>query len=609
MIRFLAVLLAFTAALGAQSEVVAIRGARVVDGTGAPARSATVVVRGARIEAVSADAPVPTGARLIDASGQTLLPGLFDLHTHLSAAAASGAIADWGKNLKAYLDCGVTTVNDFSAYGEMYGPMREMLAKGVVQGPHVNLAARLSTTGGHGTEGGWGDFMTLEANTPLEAHARMRAALAGKPDVIKVFTDGWRYGTAPNLTNMNVETLAAIVQDAHAAGIKVVTHTVTLAGAKIAARAGVDVLVHGIGDAAVDQELVDLMRAKGTAYASTLAVYENHQLSPLPERVVPLLDPAVRAIFGRRGRTAEPGEARQARWQNLLGNVKRLHEGGVSVALGTDAGMTGTFHGYASLRELELLVEAGLKPAEAIMAGTLVSARVMGVDRDKGTIAPGKIADLVLIDGRPDEKIVDIYKTARVFLGGVEVDREGLESAIQKEGLTALPVRHIPAAIDDMERADGRTLLGTLRVNSTDGGVDHSVMRFLPVIRHGRDHALLVTARFAAKEGPYVRLELPLTTGEVELGDVSQYSGVTFEVRGEGTSRLVIYNYGTRLRDPFAAPFNLSGEWQTVRVPFSMLRRQEEIPWTPRDVRALMFELSGEPESSAWMELDNVRFY
>src|SRR5450755_2775029 len=231
--RLIAFLL-FSLTLRAQPLVV-IRGARVVDGTGAPARLSTVVIRGTKIEAVAPDAAVPPGARVIDATGQTLLPGLFDLHTHLSASAATGVSGDWGKSLKAYLACGVTTVNDYATNGEMFAPLRQLLSAGVVPGPHVNMAVRMSTPGGHGTEAGWGDFMTLTAATPEQAHAQTKIALSYKPDLIKVFTDGWRYGTAPNLSSMNLETLAAIVADAHAAGVKVFTHTVTLAGAKLAA--------------------------------------------------------------------------------------------------------------------------------------------------------------------------------------------------------------------------------------------------------------------------------------------------------------------------------------------------------------------------------------
>src|SRR5947207_15683892 len=184
----------------------------------------------------------------------------------------------------------------------------------------------MSSTGGHGTEGGWGDFMTIEANTPAQAHARIKSVLAYRPDVIKAFTDGWRYGAAPDLTSMNLETLAAIVEDAHAAGTKVVTHTVTLRGAKLASRAGVDILVHGIGDAEVDAELIEIMKAKGTSYVSTLAVYEYKG-------------------------TGEAPPERQARWRNLTTNVRKLFEAGIPIAVGTDAGMPSTFHGPSTLHE------------------------------------------------------------------------------------------------------------------------------------------------------------------------------------------------------------------------------------------------------------------
>src|SRR5262249_55206445 len=121
----------------AQTDVVLIHGARVVDGTGAPARMADVRLRGGRIEAVGTDIAAPGGARVVEAAGKTLIPGLFDLHTHLAASAVTGVPGDWGKNLKAYLAAGVTTVNDFATYGEMFEPMRRLLAGGNFPAPRV----------------------------------------------------------------------------------------------------------------------------------------------------------------------------------------------------------------------------------------------------------------------------------------------------------------------------------------------------------------------------------------------------------------------------------------------------------------------------------------
>ena len=590
---------ALTCLAFAQQPVTVIRGGIVIDGTGAAPRAATVVIRGERIEAVGPDLPAPAGARIIDATGKTIIPGFFDLHTHLTASPVSGMAADWGKNAAAYLAAGITSINDFAEYSEMYPPMRALLASQIA-GPHVHFAARLSTPGGHGTEGGWGDFVTLTASTPAEGKARIRTALAGHPDVIKIFTDGWRYGAAPDLTSINLPTLTAMVEEAHAGKVRVFTHTVTLAGAKTATRAGVDVLAHGVGDAPVDHELISLMREHGTFYVPTLSVYQLHDPKALRPLAASLMSPLAWEAVGNLKSPAET-EAHAARWENLRDSVQSLQEAGVPVAIGTDAGMAGTYHGYATLNEIERFANAGLTPLEAISAATSVSARALGIQSERGVIAPGMFADVVILDGHPEQNIADIEKVAEVFKDGAEIDLAALKASIASAGATRIRLRPVPAAVDDMERTDGRTLLGTLRVNSTEAGIDHSQMLYLQEARDGGGHALMIVAKLSPKPDPWVRMEFPLTPGAVEPGDASAFSGVSFEARGSGVFRLLAYKSSARNPAYLEAPFKAGDDWTTIRIPFADLKS------TP--VHALAVELAGAADSSIWLELDNVRFY
>jgi imidazolonepropionase-like amidohydrolase len=390
-------------------DVIAITGGTIVDGTGAAPFQGTLVMQDDRIVAAGPSVAVPPGAKVIDAAGQTVMPGLFDLHTHLPYSAVSGINGDWPKNLAAYLLCGITSVVDFGTYPETFDPMRRLIESGQVQAPHLSIAARFTTPGGHGGEAGRGDSFSLEVLTPREARAAVRRVIPYKPDVIKVFTDGWRYGTAPEMTSMEEETLTALVDEAHKNHLKVLTHTVTLERAKIAARAGVDVLAHGIGNAPADAELIAIMKAKGTAYVSTLAVYEprRREVDPLLSRV---MEPAALATIKPTRSEADP--SRVNRFATLLANAEALHAAGVPMGAGTDAGVTGTYHGWASLRELKLLVRAGLTPMEAITAATGNSARAIAVDR--GVLAAGKMADVIVVDGEPYKRIDDIERVRRV---------------------------------------------------------------------------------------------------------------------------------------------------------------------------------------------------
>jgi hypothetical protein len=440
----------------------------------------------------------------------------------------------------------------------------------------------------------------------------MVEALSYKPDLIKIFTDGWRYGTTPSLPSMNEETIAAITQDAHKAGVKVMTHTLTLENAKITVRAGVDSLVHGIQDHNIDDEFIQLIKSKGTGYTATLAVYEPRDRTEMYPGLSRVLEPAIAQMFrSPQAAAAMPAAGpRMERWNRLKYNDEKLFENQVLLGNGTDAGMGGTFHGWATLREIQLKTQAGLTPLQAITVATRNSARILGIDGTLGTIEAGKIADLVLIDGKPDEHIEDIYKTARVFLDGKEYRAAELEKEIHSPEPTRLPAHTIPALIDDFEKADGRTNLGTQIFNGDDPGSDHSNIVFTRIWRKSGDHALMVEAAMGPREHPFSLLQIPLTPGAVELADVSAFRGISFDARGDGNYRLKALAYAVRQGGDFEAPFQAGPDWKNLRIDFASLTRQgPPVSWTGKDVRMLQFELSGAPGSRQWLELDNLRFY
>lgn len=359
----------------AADAVTAITGATIFDATGAAPRAGTVLIRGDRIIAVG-DVKVPRGAKVIDARGKALLPGFFDVHTHWTPA---GAPATLPQIATAYVRAGVTTVNDFHQQPESWAARRQWLAG--IAAPHVNFAARVSTPGGHGAD--WGDqATTIWINTPESARAAVERLKPYKPDLIKAFTDGWRYGVSPDNSSMDEWTLRALAEAAHAEGLEVLTHTVTVDRGAVAARAGVDSLAHGLQDRPVDPDTLKTMAASKMAMAPTLAVYEPNKGGAAP---VAADDPRLRQTMRKFG--------------YALGNVKMMYDAGIPIALGTDAGMPGTPHGPSTLHEMELLVRAGLTPAQALIAGTATSAKVMHLEGDRGTIAPGQRADIVLIDG------------------------------------------------------------------------------------------------------------------------------------------------------------------------------------------------------------------
>jgi imidazolonepropionase-like amidohydrolase len=604
----LAFLLALCAAAAAPAqETLLIRGARVFDGTGAPATIGDVLVRGDRIAAVGPSVRAPRRSRVVDARGLTLIPGLHDLHTHMRAPAFD-APDDLPKAWGGYLVNGVTSVNEFSVSPEMLAPIREITAAGAIPAPHLQLAIRLGVPGGHGTEYGWGRSFTLEAATPRAAEQAMARALPYRPGVIKVFADGWRYGRSPSLNSMNEPTLAVIVRAAHAAGIPVITHSVTLEGAKVAAAAGVDALGHGVGDALVDDELIALMKANRTAYVPTLVVYEPREGRTFLPAEWRRLRPPERAR--EEARMAEPAEqvpaSESRRWTIMRENVRRLKAAGIPIGIGTDAGIGGVYHGSSTLREIGWLVKLGFTPAEALAAATRVSADILRQGGGHGRIVPGQRADLVLTGGRPDEDIADLHDVRRVFVAGREMPLQRLTRQLADDRPSSLPALRMAGPIHTGSGPAGRTDLDTLPVEGTDPGFDHSHLD----VAHGPLGRLLLVAGMGAAPQPFAELHMPLTRGAVELADARGFAGIAFEARGAGDYELMLNSYAIHPRSWFRASFEAGDDWREIRIPFSAFASPLAGAKLDRGrLRAILFRLEGEPGGSDWLELGNVRFY
>jgi imidazolonepropionase-like amidohydrolase len=410
-------------------------GATLIDGTGAPPqRDTAVLIDGERIAAAGPRQTVvtPANAEVIDCSGLTLLPGLIDCHDHL-ASHSYGFAHRWGLDepqstrhmrtatvLQQTLATGYTTVRD--AAGLDVGFKRAMEEE-LLQGPRVLLTVNIISP-----IGGIGDRISPSGHTccvppdpslpegvanGIEAvRTIVRTMVRAGADVIKCATTGGassRPGHGPKDSAFNLDEMKALVDEAHALGRRVMCHALGGPGLRTAIEAGVDSIEHGCY-LDEDPELITMMAEKGIFFVPTFTVYVFHrEVSP----------PHVRA----RGRDLE---------SHHIESLHRALDAGVKVGAGTDAG--GHQH-YINARELQCLVEAGMSPMRALQAATGWAAECLGIERHVGTIQPGKLADLVVVEGDPLQDIAvleDLQRLKLVFKEGqLCVDRRVSPALLQ----------------------------------------------------------------------------------------------------------------------------------------------------------------------------------
>jgi imidazolonepropionase-like amidohydrolase len=398
---------------------------RLIDGTGAaPLEHAAVMVESGRITGIARQAELGTPEGEV-VRGQTLLPGLIDAHVHL---AYSGAIESRAfraeaselsyprlalraaKHARETLEWGVTAVRDLNAPGGTIIDLREAINAGDVIGPRVSACGLgLSITSGHMDKGGWGDHATLRDMTapcdgPLEFRAGVREQVKRGADCIKINLCGgsfrdWRH---PYKQEMTDDEIRAAINEAHRLERHVAAHTSGGPSVTTAVRAGLDSVEHGRW---LDDECVEAMVEHGCFYVPTLRVQENHFEHPWEVQGV-----------GANGRKwLELG--REAMWESLT----RARKAGVKIVTGTDAGFM-LPHGLSNHLEIELLVRGGLGVLEAITAATSTAAALLGF-YEVGSLKPGQIADMVIVNGNPleDVRILQDQSKLRVFKDGLEV--------------------------------------------------------------------------------------------------------------------------------------------------------------------------------------------
>jgi imidazolonepropionase-like amidohydrolase len=395
-----------------QAAIFVVRNARVFDGDRVLPR-ASVLVRDGRIAAVGPEIETPLGAEEVDGSGKTLLPGLIDAHGHVRGGA-----------LREQLVFGVTTVLDMSTDAAWAAAMRreQRGGQGLDRADLYSAGTLITAPHGHGTE--YQDIPTI--SSPGQAQGVVDARIAEGSDYIKiVYDDGRSFG--PSIPTIDRPTLKAVVDASHARRRLAVVHIGSVAGARDALEAGADGLVHLSPEQAVDEDLVALARRRRAFIVPTLSL--NESLCGIASGASLLADPRVApylSAFSAKNlvQSYHLHPPRDLDFGAALTSVARLNAAGVPILAGTDAPNRGTAHGASLHRELELLVRAGLSPVEALRAATSVPAGAFALP-DRGRVAAGLRADLLLVQGDPTRDILATRDIVAIWKLGRRVDREG----------------------------------------------------------------------------------------------------------------------------------------------------------------------------------------
>ena len=402
------------------APVTAIVGGRLIDGTGKPAiENSVVILQNGKITAAgpATSTTVPEGAQVVDAKGKSVLPGLWEMHSHFEQV-------EWGP---IYLATGVTTARDVGNEREFIVAARDAIADGKGIGPRLVMA---------GVVDGSGPFSlgVIRVDTSEQARDQVQKYKAASFQQIKIYS------------SVKPEILKIITAEAHRMGMTVTGHIPFGMNAIQGIEDGMDQINHVeyITPLMVDpksktidpdapnvKKVINLLLEHHTVIDDTLALMEvilhplDHPISGFEPGILKVA-PELKEALETMGSPPAKADQSAAMFRAMEETVRLLHQAGVPIVAGTDQAVPG----YSLDREIELYVQAGFTPMEAIQAATLVPARAMGMEKDSGTIEVGKRADVILVDGNPLQNISDIRKVSTVFAAGKMYQPAALWSSV-----------------------------------------------------------------------------------------------------------------------------------------------------------------------------------
>jgi imidazolonepropionase-like amidohydrolase len=402
---------------------VLLRDARLIDGTGAPPREhVSLLLQNGRIEKIGETMIVPKGVSVVELAGKTIMPGLISAHSHLGLIVDDAEPSATGytrenvtTQLKQFERYGVTTIMSLGVNRDLVYELREEQRKGRLGGATIFTAGRgIGVPGGAPGLPAAPDQIYRPASVD-EARKDVDDLAGYRADIVKIWVDK----AAPKMTP---EIYKAVIDEAHQKHVRVAAHEYALEDAKQLVADGVDVLAHSVRDQVVDDAFIQSMKEHKVWYVPTFTVDESFfvyagqpdfmksdffQEAAGPKLLAKLDAPGYAEKVNQDPQTAQHKKDFAVGQQNL----KRLFDAGVNVGFGTDSGaLPGRIPGFSEHRELELMVEAGLTPIQAITAATGENAKLLHA-ADRGTIAVGKRADLLIVDADP---LVDIRNTRTI---------------------------------------------------------------------------------------------------------------------------------------------------------------------------------------------------